>query len=143
MRIGFQTERTESKVNRSNRGYGRILPSYRQSINFIWPLQRMDSQPAIWLNSVPTKREVTNKLRIKTVQDKSNPTPIKALINWINTILKKHPQNQKWYSNFIQGHWHPIANKRQYSTTHSSGFMFPAAVENVILDKWASEWLWD
>lgn len=36
-----------------------------------------------------------------------------------------------------------MANKRQYSTTHSSSLMFPAAVENVILNKWATLWLLD
>lgn len=38
--------------------------------------------------SVPTKREVTNKLREKQHERRAIPPHVKAFISWINTIFK-------------------------------------------------------
>jgi hypothetical protein len=57
--------------------------------------------------------------------------------------LQKHQKNKINILNLMQGLQPPMANKRQYATTHSGNLMFPAAMENVILDKWASLWLLD
>lgn len=71
-------------------------------------------------------------------REKSNPTPCQGIHKLDQYNPKKHPQKQKWYYNLIQGRLHPVANKRQFSTTHSSSLMFPADVENVTLGKWDS-----
>lgn len=62
-------------------------------------------------------------------QERSNPISCQGIHKFDQYNLKNQPQKQKWYSNLIQGRLYPAANKRQYSTTHGSSLMFPAAVE--------------